>query len=245
MVELFGTTINTPSIDISGFLSSSWIYVLIVAVIGFMVIAGIAVLLFFMTYNRKIILFENVSGLGYQPVLKTRARIIKIGLSGVEVLKTLKGGEVISAYGRKMGTNSYWYAKGQDGYWYNFVLGDLDVKLAMLDIDPIDRDVRMFHAAKNKLTDAQYGHQPNFLEKYGPSMILLFAVVILMVGAYIISGKISEGLSASPEVAKVNKETAELLNQMASRLDSIQRGANEPTGQGGSGLVPATNITIG
>ena len=243
MVDVFGTDVNIPTIDISGFISSTWIYVLIVAVFGFLIITGIVIFMFFMTYNRRIILLENVAGLGYQPVFKTRARIIKIGQSGVEVLKTLKGGEIISAYGRKMGRNSYWYAKGQDGYWYNITLGDLDAKLGMLDIEPVDRDVRMFHAARNKLTDAQYGEKKNWLEKYAPIMILLIMVIILVVGGYIIAGKINEGLANTPEVAKINQETAELLIQMSSRLDNIQR--NTPSGTGGSGLVPATDILAG
>lgn len=249
MVEIFGTMINTPNVDISGFLSTSWVYVFLIAVIGVILIAGVSVLLFFMTYNRRVIVFENVSGLGYQPTLRSRARIIKVGKSGFEVLKLMKGGIIISAYGRKMGKNSYWYAKGQDGYLYNFILGDLDVKLAMLDIEPVDRDVRALHTGIGKMSDSKYGEKKGFLEKYGASMVLLFVVLIVMVGTYIIAGKINEGLQASnnPQIAQTNKETAELLNQMASRLDNIQRGtpASPTTGQGGSGLVPATNITGG
>lgn len=245
MANLLGTDVNIPTIDISGFISSSWIYVLLIAVVGIILIFGIAILLFFMTYNRKIILFENISGRGYQPSLRTRARVIKVGSSGVEVLKTLKGGEIITAYGRRMGTNSYWFGKGQDGYWYNFVLGDLDVKLAIMDIEPVNPNVRMFHAARNKLTDNQYGEKKNWIEKYAPSMILLFTVIVLMVGLYIVSGKINEGLKASnnPEIAALNQQTAEILSQMSARLDTIQR--NTPSGQGGSGLVPAINITGG
>lgn len=244
MVSIFGTDINTPTVDISGFLASSWVYVFFIGILGIILVFGVATLLFIMTYNRKIVLFENVAGLGYQPTFKTRARILKIGKSGVEVLKTLKGGEIISAYSRKMGKNTYWFAKGQDGYWYNILLGDLDSKLRLLDIEPIDRDVRLFHVARNKLTDNQYGEQKNWIEKYAPSLILLFTVIILMVGLYVVSGKINEGLSASPQVAEINQETARLLNQMAARLDTIQRG-NEAVGQGGSGLVPASEIDSG
>ncbi len=65
----------------------------------------------------------------------------------------------LSAYGRKMGKNTYWYAKAQDGYLYNFLLGDLDAKRAMLDIEPIDRDVRMFHVALDRLSNDTYGKE--------------------------------------------------------------------------------------
>jgi len=86
-------------------------------------ITTVALLLFFRTYSRKIIVFENVSGQGYQPILRTRARIVKLGVGGEELLKTLAGGKYVSAYGRKMGKKTYWYAKGSDGYWYNILLG--------------------------------------------------------------------------------------------------------------------------
>jgi len=233
-MDIFGTNINVPTIDISGFISNSWIYVFIVGFMGFILVVGIVVLLFFLTYNKKVILFENVSGLGYQPIMRTRARTIKVGKSGVEVLKTLKSAEIISAYGRKMGRNTYWYGKGQDGYWYNVLLGDLDAKLGMLDIEPVDRDMRMFHAARSKLTEKTYGEQRNWIEKYAPSMILLFTVIVLMVGLYVVAGKINEGMAGTEQAAKINKETIELANQVLTRVDNVQRG-------GTSGLVPATD----
>jgi len=234
MVDILGTTINTPSIDISGFISSSWIYILIIGFVGFILILGIAVILFITTYNRKIILFENVSGLGYQPVLRTRARIIKVGTSGVEVLKTLKGGEVISAYGRKMGKNSYWFGKAQDGYWYNIVLGDLDAKLGMLDIEPVDRDVRMFHVALDRLSEQKHGRKAGFMEKYGLHMLTFLFLIIMIVGMYILIGRINEGIIASVATGETNVRVAELLANILQGADNIQNLASSTTG-----LVPA------
>lgn len=231
MADIFGFQVDTPTVDISGFLSNSWIYVFIVAVIGIILVAGIAILLFFLTYNRKVILFENVSGQGYQPVLKSRARIIKLGVSGEEILKTLKGGQYISAYGRKMGRNTYWYAKGQDGYWYNILLGDLDTKLLLLDIEPVDRDVRMFHVALDKLSHQTYG-KGSFLEKYGIHIMLFAFLIIMLIGFWIIAGKINEGLTAMDTAAQINKETVELASGVITKIDSVQRG-------GTSGLAPA------
>ena len=229
MVNIAGTEINVPSIDLGGFMSNSWIYVLIVAVVGVIFVGIIATLLFFMSYNRKIILFENISGSGYQPTLRTRARIVKLGIGGEEVLKTLAGGHYVSAYGRKMGKNTYWYAKGQDGYWYNFLIGDLDTKLAMLDIEPIDRDVRMFHVALDKLSHQTYG-KTGFLEKYGMPMLFILAIVLMMIGNYITAGKINEGIIASNAAANVNLETVQAADAALTKVDSVNRN---------SGLVPA------
>ena len=239
MADILGLGVDLPTIELSGFVSNTWIYVLIIAVLGFILLGVIAMLLFMSTYNKKIIFFENVAGKGYSPTIKTRARTISLGIGGEEVLKTMKGGKIFSAYGRKMGKNTFWFARGQDGYWYNFVLGDLDTKLAMLDIEPVDRDVRMFHAALDRLSQNSYGDKKGFIEKYGAHMILLITVVIMMVGFYVVAGKINEGLAASnnPEVSERNAQTADVLLQLTSRLDNIQRGT------GVSGLIQANTTS--
>jgi len=233
MADILGIDLAFPSIDISGALSGSWIYILIIGVVGIIIVGIIAILLFMNTYNRKVIFFENISGQGFQPVMKSRARIIKLGRSGEEILKTLKGGIFISAYGRKMGKNTFWYAKGQDGYWYNILLGDLDAKFGILDIEPVDRDVRMFHLGVDKIAERDYAQKKTFLEKYGVQMMVLVFLVIFLVGLFVITGKITEGLKAmsNPETAKMNQETAKILNSLLTKMDSIQRG-------GESGLVP-------
>ncbi len=234
MTNIFGFEVDTPSVDFSGFLSSSWIYVAIIAVIGAVLIGIISIALFFSTYNKRIVLFENISGAGYQPVLKSRARIVKLGVSGEEILKVMKGGTYVSAYGRKMGKNTYWFAKGQDGYWYNFLLGDLDTKLAMLDIEPVDRDVRMFHVAMDKLSHMNYGKN-SLLEKYGIHIMLFFFLAIMLIGFYVIAGQIKEGIAASTTGAEINQKTIELADKVLTKIDSINRGVDSGT----SGLTPA------
>jgi len=232
MADFLGTNIALPNIDITGFISSTWIYVFIVAVIGVIIIITVALLLFFRTFNRKVVVFENISGQGYQPVLKTRARIIKLGAGGVEVLKTLAGGHYVSAYGRRMGRNAYWFAKGSDGYWYNIVLGDLDTKMAMLDLEPVDRDVRMFHTAIDRLSHATYDKR-GFLEKYGPQMLLFIFLIVFILGMWFIIGKIGVATSALAQTAETNQKVLEALGGVLAKTDAINSGTI-----GGSGLIP-------
>ncbi len=239
MAELLGAELpGIPSIDITGFFSSSWIYIAVVAIVGVILILIVAVIIFFLTYNKKIIVFENISGQGYQPVLKTRARIIKLGVGGEELLKTLVGGHYVSAYGRKMGKNTYWYAKGQDGYWYNIVLGDLETKRAMLDIDPIDRDVRMFHVALDRLSHQTYGKN-SFLEKYGIHMLLFVFLIIMILGMWFIVGKIGDATAPLAISSENAIKIQELNDKTLQKLDSVIRSLGY-IDTGGTGLVPAT-----
>jgi len=238
-------TSSIPKIDIGGFFSNTWVYVIIIVLVGLLLIIGICIFLFFLTYKKKIVLFENIAGQGYQPVLKTRARIIKLGVGGEELLKTLAGGHYVSAYGRKMGKNTYWYCKGQDGYWYNIVLGDLDTKRAMLDIEPIDRDVRMFHVALDRLSHQTYD-KTSFMEKYGVHMMLFLFLIVLIFGMWFIVGKIGDATAPLAAAAENTVDIQEANDNTLSKLDSLIRAMGftpkelEPVGVGGSGLEPAT-----
>ena len=236
-----GVSAEIPKIDITGFLSTTWIYVAVIVFIGILMIVGISIFLFFLTYKKKIILFENISGQGYQPILKTRARTVKLGVGGEEILKTLVGGTFVSAYGRKMGKNTFWYAKAQDGYWYNIVLGDLDSKQAMLDIEPIDRDVRMFHVALDRLSHQTYG-KTSFMEKYGVHMMLFLFLVVLIFGMWFIVGKIGDATLPLAQASDNAIKIQEANDATISKLDSLIRALGYfPTEieTGGTGLAPA------
>ncbi len=242
MANIAGTEVQMPSIDLTGFLSNSWIYVAIAVVVGVILITVVAIMIFLMTYKRKIVLFENIAGQGYQPVLKTRARIVKLGVGGEELLKTLVGGHFVSAYGRKMGKNTYWYAKAEDGYWYNFLLADLDTKRALLDIDPIDRDVRMFHVALDRLSHQTYGGQ-GFLEKYAVHMMLFVFLIVLILGIWFIVGKIGEATAPLAESGENTVKIQEANDKTIQKLDSLLRAMGyleQSNVNTTTGLVPAT-----
>ncbi len=237
-----GVSESIPKIDITGWASNSWIYIVIIVFIGILFILGLLLFLFFITYKKKVVLFENISGQGYQPVLKTRARTVKLGVGGEEILKTLFGGHYVSAYGRKMGKNTFWYAKGQDGYWYNIVIGDLDSKQAMLDIDPIDRDVRMFHVALDRLSHQTYG-KTSFMEKYGVHMMLFLFLIVLLFGMWFIVGKIGDAVAPLKDSTENAVKVQEANDATIAKLDSLIRALGyfpEEVDTGGSGLEPAT-----
>jgi len=232
-----GVADKMPSISVTGFFSNTWIYVLLAVVVGFFLIAAVALILFLRTFNKRVILFENISGQGYQPILKTRARTINLGVGGEEILKTF-GKKFVTAYGRKMGKNTFWFAKGQDGYWYNIVLGDLDSKRAMLDIEPIDRDVRMFHVALDRLSHQTYGKN-SFLEKYGIHLLLFVFLLTLILGMWFIVGKVGDAVAplaqSTTQALEIQKTNAEITAKLASIVEKLGITSIE----GGSGIVPA------
>lgn len=236
MGEILGASMpSIPSINFTGFFSSSWIYVLIVGIIGFILITVIGIILFMRTYNRRVIVFENVGGQGYTKSFNTMARIIKLGASGEEVLKTLAGGMYLPASSRKMSKNTYWFAKGQDGYLYNIVLGDLDTKNKMLDIEPIDRDVRNEHLFIDRMSYSKFGEK-SMLEKLLPYILIVVFIGIFVFSMWLLLGKVGKSTEALAGTAETNKEVLKALEGIMNNPIMI----NYYKGNITSGLIPAS-----
>jgi hypothetical protein len=209
MVDIFGANITIPQFGIGSGKIIIALSILLIAI-------GIAIIIWLIydrrVYNKKIIVFENISGQGYQPSLKDRARLIKLGDGGEEILYLKKKKVYRAAYGRKMGKNTYWFAVGQDGYWYNSVLGDVDAKMGMLDIEPIDRDMRYMHVAIRKNIQDRYRKQ-SWMEKYG---------VIMIIGIWFLLDKIAEIAGTTASNIETARALQEANQQILSGLDNIK-----------------------
>jgi len=214
MVDILGAKIPVPSFGI-GSPNLIWIFIILAFAIGGFII--IFMIFQWKTYNRKIVVFENIGGQGWRVVGKDRARVIKVGDGGEEVLYLARRKVFRTAYGRKMGDNTYWFAIGQDGYWYNVVLGDLDAKMGMLDIEPIDRDMRYMHVAIRKNIQDRYRKQ-TFMDKYGSFVINGMFLVIMLVGIWFLLDKmadISSSLSAAVDSAiKIQEASQSIVASM-------------------------------
>lgn len=219
MAEILGA--EMPKIDLMGGITSvNWMLFAII----FLFLIGGAIIIWIIyqsrTYNKKIIVFENISGNGFQIVLKDKARLIRVGSQGEEVLYLKKKKVYRTAYGRKMGTNTYWFAIGQDGYWYNIVLGDLDAKMGMLDIEPVDRDMRYLHVALGRNIDKRYEKQ-KFMEKYGAVVMNGFFLIIMLVGLGVLINKIGDVVTAIQPLINSANEIVKSSNQLLQSMDNI------------------------
>ena len=223
------TGMDMPSL-VNSSMGGTLTILLIVVVIA---IAVAIVLYIYMTnkkFNRKIVLFENIAGKGWEVTLKDRARLVKIGDGGEEILYLRKSKVYRTAYARKQGKNEHWFAIGQDGYWYNFLLGDLDAKMGMLDIEPIDRDMRYMHVAIRKNITERY-RKISFMEKYGSILINGVFLIIMLVGLWILVDQIGELVTQATHAQEPGKLTLDAVTTALSKIDSIY--------SGGSGIIPA------
>lgn len=230
-MEILGAELPSMSLGIGSSLASiNWIIILTVFVSFLFLAIIIFLFLDYRKFNKKIVLFENIGGKGYQVVLKDRARLIKVGDGGEELLYLKKSKAYRTAYGKKMAKNTFWFAKGQDGYWYNIELGDLDAKMGMLDIEPIDRDMRYMHVAIRKNISDRY-KKINFMEKYGTIMMNGVFLLIMIGGIWIIVSKMGDVMDS----INLGIETAKVVNQNSANVLSTM----DNICSGGSGLIPA------
>jgi len=229
MAEIFGvdTGMEIPAMISSG-LGGSLIWVAIILLVFISVAIIIFILVMNKKFNRKIVLFENIAGQGYQVTFKDRARVVKIGDGGEEILFLRKKKVYRTAYGKKMGKNTYWFAVGQDGYWYNILLGDLDAKMGMLDIEPVDRDMRYMHVAIRKNITERY-RKIGVMEKYGAMIFGGIFLIALIIGGWILIDQIGELMNQAAASQAAGTKTLEAVQSILSRMDTIC--------SGGSGII--------
>ena len=199
-----------------------WALIILIVVILVLGIAAMFMMRKFKTFNKKIIVFENLAGRGYQPVYKDRARLVRLGEGGEELLYLLRKKVYRAAYGRKMGKNTYWFAIGQDGYWYNVVLGDVDAKMGMLDIEPIDRDMRYMHVAIRKNIQDRY-RKPSIMEKYGTYIMSGLFIIIMLIGIWFLLDKIGEITAGSAASVEASKSVLQETKKVIVSLDNLLR----------------------
>ena len=232
MVDIMGTNIpiEAPKFSLA---MNTWTIVLIFIILFVLVMGGVGIwaIMHFKTFSKKIVVFENISGRGYQPVFKDRARPVKIGNSGEELLFLKKKKVYRSAYGKKMGKNTYWFAVGQDGYWYNFVLGDVDAKLGMLDIEPTNTSARFEYTAMAQNIERNYTKKPSVMDKYGAYVISGLFLIIMLIGIFILLGRIGEIASNNAAAVESSRLAMETAKSVISSLDNIC--------SRGGGMIPA------
>jgi len=224
----FETGVGVPSL-VNSFGGGTLTIIVTIIIIALAIALGLFLYINNKTFNKKIILFENIAGQGYQVTYRDKARIVKVGDGGEELLYLRKKKVYRTAYGKKMGKNTYWFAVGQDGYWYNILLGDLDAKMGMLDIEPVDRDMRYMHVAIRKNIAERY-KRVGFLERYGAIMFNGIFLIIMLFGLWFLIDQIGELITHSSAVLEAAKPVMEAASRALGQADSICAG--------GTGIIP-------
>ena len=227
MAEILGLDTGVALPEFAFNTSFGSMITILLAVLVICIAASIGIWMWFQSkiYNKVCIDFENISGQGYQVIKKQKARLIKVGDGGEEILFLQKTKQYRTAYGKKMGPQEYWFAKGQDGYFYNIVLGDLDAKMGMLDIEPIDRDMRYMHVAIRKNIVERY-RKVSFMDKYGSWIMGGLVLLVFFVGMWFILREFGNLINQASSLVQSNQAIVEPLKNIVSNIDSFCSGGS-------------------
>lgn len=192
------------------------------------------------TYKFKFRIYEDISGLGYEEAKTVRGRKLKKPGTMNEFVYWIPAYQLyLSAYGRKMGKNMYYYFIGPDGWFYNCVMGDLDGTRGIIDIEPVDKDIRAFHSNNAKNINERYNKPKNWPIVL-MSFTIIFVVLIFIIGNYITTKKTNEGLQTIGGQLEASKE----LTQTAERLVlAVEKLVNNGGVRTGLLDVPISNVT--
>jgi len=210
-------------------------WLLLVVFIVFLIGVGIFIFYHFRTYKFRIRVYET-HGADWKEIGIYRARLLKVaGSLGEQVLWVPKLKIYLSAYGRKMGKNLFYYAKAHDGYYYNILLGDLDAKMGVLDIEPVDQDVRAFHTTNNKNIEERYNKPKNW-----PTIMMAFTVIlallIVFVGGYVMYDKVIEGMDKTNANIEASTQATRFASEILAGIDNLRAGGQ------GAGLIKVEEV---
>lgn len=173
-------------------------------------------------YNKKIVVLEDVAGSDdLEPIGKDRATLVKIGRSGMEVLYLKKRKKYVGAYGKRMGKNTYYFAIGPDGYWYNVTLGSLNKGLEKVKINPTNVNMRYQNEGLQQTIKDRYD-KVTFWQKYGGLIAFVGLIAITGIMIYLLFDKwielSSNVTNAVNAAAQVQEETKKIIGA----LDAIR-----------------------
>jgi len=235
MAELFGFDTGLNVGDIVS--SRMGTYIMLGLIILVILIIGAGFLWWYLNkklYKYKIAVFENIAGMGWRLSYRDKAKPLRLSADGTEVLFLKQKKMPITAYGKKMGPNEYWFAIAQDGGWYNIILGDLDAQNQILDIEPIDRDVKYISVAMRKNAQENYGPKVTFMDRYGAWIMGGVTIIILLAGVWFLIDKMNDTSAALTIATNEFTKIVEPISRALAHADSIC--------SGGTGISPAENV---
>jgi hypothetical protein len=132
-------------------------------------------------YNKVVTAFEIVNGF-WQPVIRDKAKSVKLGSGGFEILYLKKAKTWKIAYGGRVGKDTYYFFIMPDGYWYNGMLSAnlsyLDKNKGLIEITTTNPLMRGQYTSLEKQVESLHGNKTSVWDKYG-SWILGISFVMI------------------------------------------------------------------
>jgi len=184
-------------------------------------------------FNKNIKLLELV-GDYYQPALDDKAKIVKMGSGGFEILylKKLKTWKV--AYGGRVGLHTYYFFKSPDGYWYNSMFYGKIEEIAkhggLIPVVTANPLMRGQYTALEKQIDALHSDKKSFMDKYGTWVLAISFVVIAGFMLYLCYKEFVTAMSGLSASIKFEGDILDKLNNLTANIQALTPSGLIPVG---------------
>lgn len=179
-------------------------------------------------FNKNITVFEIIGGY-YQPAFKDKAKTVKIGTGGFEILYLKKAKVWRIAYGGRIGKDTYYFFVLPDGYWVNGMLS-ADIKTTdknggLFQVITTNPSMRAQYTSLEKQIDSIHADKKSFMDKYGA---WVFSIGYLVIAGVFLWLMFREMTQVTNRIGGLVDQLTELAKQMMALSN------NQP-----SNLVPA------
>lgn len=174
----------------------------------------VALFYFYGLYNKKITIVK-----GGQIIKRDRARTIKIGTDGVELMYAIKMKKYLPAYGRTTGRNNYMFAIAENGMWHNVTLGDIDTELNKLGLHPVHADMRLMHSGIRRNIQQRFD-KVNWWQKNAAWLINMALIVVILVFLWLTLRDASSFINSLNSAAESINSAAKELGRAAAQFES-------------------------
>ena len=226
MVEIMSELGNLiPNISGAGIVGMvAWGLILLITIV--VSIVAILLIIRFMKYKYKVVIFENING-RWEPTRRSRAAELPLGKSGDLVFYILKGRKYMPMPSIQTGRRTYWYAIRGDGEWINIGLEDIDLAMKEAKVKYLDKEMRYARTSLQKSLEERYNPKSWFKENWRMIAGLIY-MGILGILIWLVFDKWLDLASATTTAVETGEMVLERAGEILSALDNIC--------EGGSGL---------
>lgn len=184
-------------------------------------------------FNKNVSDFELING-SYVPTTRDKAKTIKLGNGGFEVLFLQKAKKYRLSYGARVGKSNYYFFIGQDGYAYNGVLGGTLTKDGTVPIIITNPNARAQYTSLEDWVEHLYGQKKSFWDQYGNWILSGMFILIIGVFAWLM---FKENAAASGNFVAMTNQMATLMDKVNNLIVTADRACSGAAGQTGAYLT--------
>lgn len=210
----------------------AWIFIAVIFIA--LMSIGIYLLIRYMRFNKKIIIFEEING-RFEPTRKDRAMEMVLSKGGDTIFYLARNKKYLPTPNLQTGRKTFWFFVRSDNEWINFTLENLNEKSKEANARFLDKEMRYARTQIQRGLKERYD-KPSFWERYGLLIFSIAYIVIIGVMMWLLfdkwidlAGVTNLSIERSAEVMEVSKSVMEKADAILGRLDNI--------GRGGSGYV--------